>query len=116
MDRTENGGLSTDERSRVRAVAGESSASTTSSYLERWSPAFAIEYLFNRFFDGADSNKAIAILLGSFVAIWTSFQILSYSSIDLHSDLVESFSWSQHLAAGYKHPPLTAIIVAAWFS
>jgi 4-amino-4-deoxy-L-arabinose transferase-like glycosyltransferase len=86
------------------------------SNLARHPSLVTFEGWINRWFDAADGSKAILIFLCLFVMVWTSFQIISYASIDLHQDLVEAFSWSQHLAPGYKHPPLTAMIVAAWFS
>src|SRR5258705_8320943 len=88
----------------------------SSSSRSRWSPHVSFESWINLWFDTANGNKAVTIFLVLFVAVWTSFQILSYMSIGLHGDLIEAFSWSQQLAPGYKHPPLTAMIVAAWFS
>src|SRR5437879_2258439 len=64
-----------------------------------------------------DAGCAVWILLGLFVVVWTGFQVISYASLDLHPDLVEVFAWSRHPSAGYyKHPPLAALIAAAWFS
>ncbi len=46
-----------------------------------------------------------------------AFQIITYSSIGLHPDLTEVFAWGRHPAAGYyKHPPLGALMTAAWFA
>jgi 4-amino-4-deoxy-L-arabinose transferase-like glycosyltransferase len=60
---------------------------------------------------------AIWVFVALFVAVWTSFQVISFVSVDLHPDLVEVFAWSRHPSAGYyKHPPLNAVIAAAWFS
>ena len=86
------------------------------SALLSWAPPARIADGINRWFDAVQSGRALWIFLALFVAIWTSFQIVSYASIDLHFDLVEVFAWSQHLAPGYKHPPLAALIAAAWFS
>src|SRR5215470_13795848 len=64
-----------------------------------------------------DAGCAVWILLALFVVLWTGFQIISYASLDLHPDLVEVFAWSRHPSLGYyKHPPLAALIVAAWFT
>lgn len=64
----------------------------------------------------ANRGSAIWFMLVPFVAAWSTYQIVSYSSIDLHPDFLEVFAWSRHLSAGYyKHPPLAAIIAAAWF-
>lgn len=86
------------------------------SALLSWAPPAAIAARINRWFDSAPGGRALWILLALFVAIWTSFQIVSYASIDLHPDLLEVFAWSQNLAPGYKHPPLVAFVAAAWFS
>ena len=81
-----------------------------------WSPPAPIADRINRWFDAAPSGRALWIFLALFVAIWTSFQIVSYASIGLHPDLLEVFAWSQNPAPGYKHPPLAGLVAAAWFS
>ena len=86
------------------------------SELLSWSPPARIGNGINRWFDAAASGRALWIFLALFVAIWTSFQIVSYASIDLHPDLLEVFAWSQNPAPGYKHPPLAGLVAAAWFS
>ncbi len=86
-------------------------ASTSRSRLAR------VERLVGAWFDREPRGRATFILLALFVAVWTSFQIVSFSSLDLHPDAVEIYAWSQHLIAGYyKHPPLGALIAAAWFA
>lgn len=63
------------------------------------------------------ADRAVLVLLALFVAVWTSFQIISYSAVGMHDDLAEVFVWSQHPSAGYsKHPPLAAFVAALWFS
>jgi 4-amino-4-deoxy-L-arabinose transferase-like glycosyltransferase len=86
------------------------------SVLFSWRPPAAIERAVNAWYDAARSGRAVWVFLGLFVAIWTAFQIVSYASIGLHFDLLEAFAWSRNLTAGYKHPPLTAFVVRAWFS
>ena len=81
-----------------------------------WNPPARIGDGINRWFDAAPSGRALWIFLALFVAIWTSFQIVSYASIGLHPDLLEVFAWSQNPASGYKHPPLAGFVAAAWFS
>jgi 4-amino-4-deoxy-L-arabinose transferase-like glycosyltransferase len=64
-----------------------------------------------------DSDHAVAILLGLFVIVWTAFQIVSFSSLDLHPDVVEVYGWGRHPSAGYyKHPPLGGLMAGAWFA
>ena len=77
----------------------------------------AVERLAGAWFDREPGGRATFILLALFVAVWTSFQIVSFSSLDLHPDLTEIYAWSQHPIAGYyKHPPLGALIAAAWIA
>jgi hypothetical protein len=72
------------------------------SALLSWAPPARITDGINRWFDAVQSGRALWVFLALFVAIWTSFQIVSYASIGLHFDLVEVFAWSRHLAPGYK--------------
>ena len=68
-------------------------------------------------FDMEREGWAIAILLMLFVLLWTAFHVVSRASVDLNPDLVEMYAWSRHPSAGYyKHPPLGALIAAAWFA
>jgi 4-amino-4-deoxy-L-arabinose transferase-like glycosyltransferase len=77
----------------------------------------AIERTVDAWYDSADTTRATLILLSLFIGLWTIFHIIAYSSIGLHADLLEMYAWGQHPAAGYsKHPPLGALIAAAWFS
>ena len=87
----------------------------TSAFLS-WNPPARVAAAINRWFDAESSSRALWIFLALFVAIWTSFQIVSYASIDLNPDLLEVFAWSQNPAAGYKHPPLAGLVAAAWFA
>jgi len=64
-----------------------------------------------------DHPRALRILLILFVLAWTAFHIVAYWPLALHPDVVEVYAWSLHPSAGYyKHPPLGALIVAAWFA
>jgi 4-amino-4-deoxy-L-arabinose transferase-like glycosyltransferase len=65
----------------------------------------------------APRGTSTAIFLGLFVLLWTAFQVVSFASIDLHADSVEFYAWGRHPSLGYyKHPPLGALITAAWFA
>jgi 4-amino-4-deoxy-L-arabinose transferase-like glycosyltransferase len=67
--------------------------------------------------DPSQTTRRIIGLLALFVGVWTAYQIVANSSIGLHPDNVEMFAWSRHPSAGYPlHPPLGALIAAAWFS
>ena len=64
------------------------------SALLSWGPPARIAVGINRWFDAVPSGRALWIFLALFVAIWTSFQVVSYASIGLHYDLLEVFAWS----------------------
>jgi 4-amino-4-deoxy-L-arabinose transferase-like glycosyltransferase len=77
----------------------------------------SIERSIGAWFDLERDGRAVGILLLLFVLAWTAFHVVSYAFIDLHPDLVEIYAWSRHPSAGYyKHPPLGALIAAAWFA
>ena len=64
-----------------------------------------------------NEQRAVWIMLGCFVVVWTTYHCLANASIGLHTDNLEMFVWSRHPQAGYSsHPPLAAWIVAAWFA
>ncbi len=67
----------------------------------------------------ADDGRAVWILLALFVLVWTVFQIVTLAPVCLHDDMLELFAWSRHPSAGSlygKHPPLAALVAAAWFA
>ena len=77
----------------------------------------SIERLIDAGFHRPDQNAGVLVVVALFIAAWTAFQIVTYSSIGLHPDLTEVFAWGRHPAAGYyKHPPLGALMTAAWFA
>jgi 4-amino-4-deoxy-L-arabinose transferase-like glycosyltransferase len=62
-------------------------------------------------------ERAVLVLLGVFVVAWTIFHTVTYAAIGLHPDLTEVYDWGRHPLAGYyKHPPLSALVTAVWFS
>jgi 4-amino-4-deoxy-L-arabinose transferase-like glycosyltransferase len=76
----------------------------------------AIGSAFDAWFDSESSGLAILIFCLAFVVIWTSFQIISYATVDLHPDLVEVYGWGLHPSLGYyKHPPLAGLAAGVWF-
>jgi 4-amino-4-deoxy-L-arabinose transferase-like glycosyltransferase len=75
-----------------------------------------LESVLDSWFDREKNGLAIAILCLVFVLIWTSFQIISFATVDLHPDMVEAYAWGLHPFAGYyKHPPLSGLAAGAWF-
>ena len=75
-----------------------------------------LKSVLDSWFDSEKNGLAILILCLTFVLIWTSFQIISFATVDLHPDMVEAYAWGLHPSAGYyKHPPLSGLAAGAWF-
>ena len=71
----------------------------------------------NVWLDKVPTDLSIGLLVLSFIVIWTAFQIIAFSSVGLHPDMLEAYAWGLHPSAGYyKHPPLSGLIAGAWFS
>jgi Dolichyl-phosphate-mannose-protein mannosyltransferase len=67
--------------------------------------------------DFVPSGIGVRFFLLWFVILWTAFQIISFASVGLHPDLVETYAWALHPSPGYyKQPPLCALMAAAWFA
>ena len=53
----------------------------------------------------------------AYVVAWVLISWLSIPALDSYGDMVENYAWSQTLAWGtFKHPPLVAWMVGAWFA
>jgi hypothetical protein len=66
--------------------------------------------------DFARSGVTTRFFLLSFVILYTAFQVISFAPLGLHPDMTELYAWGLHPSAGYyKHPPLGALMVGAWF-
>jgi hypothetical protein len=78
-------------------------------------PAFQVRGIVDAWYQ--NENRAVWILLGLFVVDWTTFHIIANASVGLHTDSLEMYTWAQHLRPGYpEHPPLGALMLAAWFA
>jgi dolichyl-phosphate-mannose-protein mannosyltransferase len=56
-------------------------------------------------------------ILAAYMATWMLISWLSSPSLDVYGDMVENYAWSQTPAWGsFKHPPLFAWMVRAWFA
>jgi 4-amino-4-deoxy-L-arabinose transferase-like glycosyltransferase len=66
--------------------------------------------------DPARREWGVLAALAVYVALWTLYAVVAKSSQGLHYDMAELVAWSRDLALGYKHPPLAAWLVFAWFS
>src|SRR6202012_4879251 len=70
-----------------------------------------------RWLDVVPRGTGLWFFLLWFVILWTAFQVISFASLGLHPDLVETYAWALHPSAGYyKQPPLCALMAAAWFA
>jgi 4-amino-4-deoxy-L-arabinose transferase-like glycosyltransferase len=62
-------------------------------------------------------ERHAVLVLGAYVALWTLYGVIAKGSQDIHFDMGEALAWSRELAVGNpKHPPLSAVLVKAWFS
>ena len=76
-----------------------------------------IERLLDALTDPARRERTAAAVLLGYVALWTLYGVIAKGSQDIHVDMSEQFVLARELALGYpKHPPLTMVIVRAWFS
>lgn len=54
--------------------------------------------------------------LAIYAALWMLYATISNATVDSHFDVSEASVWAEHLAFGYKHPPMSAWIFWIWFS
>jgi 4-amino-4-deoxy-L-arabinose transferase-like glycosyltransferase len=74
------------------------------------------ERMRNSLGDPARRDRTVAAMLLAYVAVWTAYGVIAKGSQDIHIDMSEQFMLARDLAFGYaKHPPLTMLIVRAWF-
>jgi 4-amino-4-deoxy-L-arabinose transferase-like glycosyltransferase len=67
--------------------------------------------------DPSRRERHAVLVLGAYVALWTLYGVIAKGSQDIHFDMGEALAWSRELAVGNpKHPPLSAVVVKAWFS
>src|SRR6267378_1349858 len=67
--------------------------------------------------DGIEEGWAIPLLLFGFVAVWLAFLVIAYVGGDLHSDVLETWTFGRSIEWGYsKHPPLMGWVTRAWTS
>jgi hypothetical protein len=67
--------------------------------------------------DGIEAGWAIPLLLIGFVALWLAFLVIAYLGGDLHSDVLETWTFGRSIDWSYsKHPPLMGWVARAWTS
>jgi 4-amino-4-deoxy-L-arabinose transferase-like glycosyltransferase len=55
-------------------------------------------------------------LLALFVAVWTSYSVISAAPAAIHHDMAEAYVWGREFRMGYfQHPPFWAWIAGLWF-
>src|ERR1700731_37217 len=75
----------------------------------RWRKPFLI------WMDGVEAGWAIPLLLIGFVAVWLAFLVIAYLGGDLHSDVLETWTFGRSIDWSYsKHPPLMGWVARAW--
>src|SRR3981189_1118710 len=77
----------------------------------RWGRPFLI------WMDGIEAGWAIPLLLIGFIAVWLAFLVIAYVGGDLHSDVLETWTFGRSIEWGSsKHPPLMGWVTRAWTS
>jgi 4-amino-4-deoxy-L-arabinose transferase-like glycosyltransferase len=67
--------------------------------------------------DGIEEGWAIPLLLFGFIAVWFLFLVIAYLGGDLHSDVLETWTFGRSIDWGNsKHPPLMGWVARAWTS
>jgi 4-amino-4-deoxy-L-arabinose transferase-like glycosyltransferase len=67
--------------------------------------------------DGVEAGWAIPLLLIGFIAVWLAFLMIAYQGGDLHSDVLETWTFGRGIEWGYsKHPPLMGWVARTWTS
>jgi hypothetical protein len=71
---------------------------------------------FGAWLDHAPQGPASRFVLLWFVILYTAFAIISSASIGLHPELLDTYAFGLHPAAGYPgSAPLAPLIAGAWF-
>lgn len=67
--------------------------------------------------DERHERLVLGAMLGVVLLFWTAFPVLTQLNFDPFQDMLENYAWGIAWQFGYyKHPPLFAWLVAAWFS
>jgi 4-amino-4-deoxy-L-arabinose transferase-like glycosyltransferase len=69
-----------------------------------------------QFVAASAEGRIVAWGIIGFIAVWMVYDTVSLWPAALHWDASEAALWAQHFAFGYKHPPMTAWLFAAWFA
>jgi 4-amino-4-deoxy-L-arabinose transferase-like glycosyltransferase len=72
------------------------------------------ERLLDALVDPARRDRAVAVLLVSFVVLWTLYGVLAHGGYDVNWDVAQALLWSREPALQH-HPPVLAWVYKAWF-
>ena len=76
-----------------------------------------IERLHDALTDPAGRERAMALVLAGYAAVWALYGAIAKGSQDINFDMGEAVAWSRELALGTpKHPPMSAWLVRVWFT
>src|SRR3974390_370789 len=76
-----------------------------------------IDALRSALIDPARRERSVLLALAAYTLLWALYGTITKSSQGLSPDMTELVAWSRDLSFGYfKHPPLAAWLVRAWFS
>src|SRR6185312_17266443 len=73
--------------------------------------------LYAALIDPERRESTLVLVLFIYWLVWTAYATISKGGQGLHPDMTELIAWSRDPALGYfKHPPLAAWLVGAWFT
>ena len=66
--------------------------------------------------DPVSPDYCFWLFIAAHITVWTLYPIIADSSVVIHHDMTEAWSWGKEFQLGYyKHPPLYAWIAGLWF-
>jgi 4-amino-4-deoxy-L-arabinose transferase-like glycosyltransferase len=75
-----------------------------------------IERLHDALIDPARRERAMALVLCGYTAVWALYGAIAKGSQDINFDMAEAVGWSRELLLGTpKHPPMSAWVAGVWF-
>ncbi len=79
--------------------------------------AARLDRLIGALADPARRGRAVPVLLGVYVLVWTLYAAIAKGSQDIHFDMAEAVVWWREAPFGTpKHPPLSGWLAGLWFA
>lgn len=79
--------------------------------------AARLDRLIDALADPARRGRAVPVLLGVYVLVWTLYAAIAKGSQDIHFDMAEAVVWWREAPFGTpKHPPLSGWLAGLWFA